>query len=251
MTVLPLAIFATGPTRIRLTGGLFQEFAPPAYHMQHVLLPLLGGMGVRASLEVVRPGYVPKGGGVIDLEVQPCGWPLRALSLTAPGAVTRVWGTAISSHLADRDVSERMAERCRRDLSRAGFKADIDARYDATALQPGAALAVFAETETGCRIGADQAGAPRRPSEAIGRDVSRMLLEDLRSEATVDRHAADQLVLFAALADGVTDYVVPAVTDHVETTLWVVEQMLGIRPALDDRRLRIAGTAFTPDRKGS
>jgi RNA 3'-terminal phosphate cyclase (ATP) len=246
MTVLPLTLFASGPTRIRLTGGLFQDFAPPAYHMQHVLLPLLGRMGARAAVEIVRPGYPPKGGGVIELMTHPCVRPMRALSLGEQGTVTRVWGTAISSHLADRDVSERMAERARRDLQRAGLKADIDARYDATALQPGAALAVFAETDTGARIGADQAGAPRRPSEAIGRDVARMLLEDLRTGATVDRHFADQAVLYAALADGATDYVVPAVTDHVDTNLWLVDQMLGARTQLEDRRVRIEGIAFAP-----
>lgn len=248
MTVLPLALFASSVTRVRLTGGLFQDFAPSAYHMQEVLLPVLGRMGARASVDVVRPGYVPKGGGIIELEVQPSAQPMRALSLASAGEVARVWGTAVSSHLADRDVSERMAERCRRDLARAHLRADIDARYDATAAQPGAALAVFAETDTGCRLGADQAGAPRRPSEAIGRDVARMLLEDLRSGATVDRHLADQLVLFAALADGITGYIVPAVTEHLETSLWLAEEMLGVRVRIENRHVYVDGAAFSPAR---
>jgi RNA 3'-terminal phosphate cyclase (ATP) len=243
-------LFATGPTRIRLTGGLFQDFAPSAYHTQQVLLPLLGRMDARATIDVVRPGYVPTGGGVIELIARPCGRAMQALSLPAQGSVTRVWGTALSSHLAGRDVSERMAERCRRELVRAGLrdglKAGIDARYDATAAQPGAALAVFAETDSGARFGADQAGAPRRLSEAIGRDVARMLLEDIRTGATVDRHAADQLVVFAALADGGTDYVAPAVTDHLETSLWLVDRMLGARVRLEDRRVRIEGIGFRP-----
>src|SRR5207237_568698 len=52
--------------------------------------------------------------------------------------------------------------------------------------------------------------ADRRVSERMG--------------ATVDRHLADQLVLFAALAHGRSGYVVPQVTDHVLSNAWLVSQ---------------------------
>ncbi|MFH0768537.1 MAG: RNA 3'-terminal phosphate cyclase, partial [Chloroflexota bacterium] len=39
MTLLPLALFADGETVLRISGGLFQDFAPSAHHMQHVLFP--------------------------------------------------------------------------------------------------------------------------------------------------------------------------------------------------------------------
>jgi len=44
------------------SGGLFQDFAPSAYHMQHVILPILGKLGIKAQLAIIRPGYVPRGG---------------------------------------------------------------------------------------------------------------------------------------------------------------------------------------------
>jgi RNA 3'-terminal phosphate cyclase (ATP) len=88
---------------------------------------------------------------------------------------------------------------------------EIDARYDDAAPQAGAALAVCAECETGCILGAGRAGAPGRPSEAIAEKVAHMLLADLGSGATVDRHLADQLVLSAALADGTSEYIIPGV----------------------------------------
>jgi len=46
-----------------------------------------------------------------------------------------------------------------------------------------------------------------------------MLLEDLDSGATVDRHLADQLIPYAALAEGESRYLVPGLTDHVESNL--------------------------------
>jgi len=62
---------------------------------------------------------------------------------------------------------------------------------------------------------------PGRTSEAIGEHVARALLEDIGTGATVDRHLADQITVFAALADGVSEFVLPAMTDHVESNLWL------------------------------
>jgi RNA 3'-terminal phosphate cyclase (ATP) len=70
------------------------------------------------------------------------------------------------------------------------------------ARHPGANLTIWAESSSGCRFGADRAGSYGRTSEAIGQFVARTFLTDLRSGATVDRHLADQLVLFAAVAHG-------------------------------------------------
>ena len=81
---------------------------------------------------------------------------------------------------------------------------------------------------------------PRRSSEAIGRFVARHLLADLATGASVDRHAADQLVLFAALAEGTTHYVVPQVTEHLTTNLWLAERF-GAKVERDGREVRIRG----------
>lgn len=244
MTLLPVAAFAREPCSFRLQGGLFQDFAPTAYHLQHVLLSLLERMGLRAEIRIVRPGYVPKGGGIIEMEVPPMDGPLRALSLVHPGKAERVWGVALSSHLEGRRVSDRMAERCRRNLAAAGLDASIEVAYDRTALQPGAALAVFARTDAGCIFGADGAGAPGRPSEAIAHTVARRLLDDLESGGTVDRHAADQLVIYGALAEGTTEYIVPSVTEHVETNCWLAREILGADVDLVDRHVRIRGIGY-------
>jgi RNA 3'-terminal phosphate cyclase (ATP) len=69
---------------------------------------------------------------------------------------------------------------------------------------------------------------PRRSARTdVGsyrRVVARTFLADLRSGATVDRHLADQLVLFAALAHGRSGCIVPEVTDHVVSNVWLVRQ---------------------------
>lgn len=242
--ILPLACLAPEPLVARITGGVFQDFAPSPHHMQHVLAPLLARMGARMNLGVVRAGYVPRGAGVIELDVQPAGNALFPLVLAEQGAVERVRGVAFASHLAERRVAERMAATCELRLREAGLACEIERRDDDQALHPGASLAVWAETSTGARLGADRVGARRRSSEAIGRAVAGHLLEDLASGATADRHAADQLVLFAALAKGTSEYVVPRPTEHLETNLWLAERF-GAVAGLDGNRVRVEGLGLS------
>ena len=244
LTVLSVAAFAGEPSLFRIRGGLFQDFAPSAFHTQHVLLLALREMGLEAELEVVRPGYVPKGGGIIELKVKPLRGKLRPFVREELQGALRFWGIALSSHLKERKVSERMAKRCQAVLRRRGIEASFSILHDETAPQPGAALALFCEDERGARLGADRAGAPRRSAEEIGETVARMLLADLDAGATVDRHLADQLILYAALAEGESRYLIPEVTDHVESNLWLAEEILGAGWEIRGKLLVIRGIGY-------
>jgi RNA 3'-terminal phosphate cyclase (ATP) len=243
--VLPLALFADSDSTVTLSGGLFQDFAPSAHHMQHILLPTLRKMGVNADLEILQPGYVPAGNGRIRLTVRPLTGPLEPLVLSRPGRVKTVCGVALSSHLKRQHVSERMASECRKVLGGSGLRAGIEEVNDETSAQPGASLTVWAETDSGCLIGSDRAGRRGRSSESIGRHVARALIEDLTTHATVDRHAADQLIVYALLATGTSRYVVPQVTDHVETGLWLAGKWGGA-VRIDGNRIEINGLGYRP-----
>ena len=70
------------------------------------------------------------------------------------------------------------------------------------------------------------------------------LLQDVRSGATVDRHIADQLVLFAALAHGTSRYIVPRETEHLTTNLWLIGQF-GARGRVERRQVVIDGLGLT------
>jgi RNA 3'-terminal phosphate cyclase (ATP) len=243
--VLPLACLADAPLTARITGGLFQDFAPSPFHLRHVLAPLLARMGAAVTLEVLRPGYVPAGAGVLELRVQPAAHGLAPLGLSDPGAVRSVRGIALASHLAARRVSERMALACEEQLAARGLACSIERIDDTLASRPGAGLAIWAETSTGCLLGADRAGAPRRSAEAIGRHVAHALLEDLGAGASVDRHLADQLVLVAALARGTTRYRVPADSEHLRTNLWLAERF-GARTRREGPCVEVEGLGLRP-----
>lgn len=244
--ILPVLAFSSSPVTVELRGGLFQDFAPSVFHLQHVLLPMLQEMGLHASMEMARPGYVPRGEGILNLTVTPPTGPLRAVTRKEPGPVTKLWGIALSSHLEERRVSERMAGTAKEILVEAGYQAEIEIRNDTESLQRGAALALFADRRAVVRLGADQAGALRRSAESIGKHVARQLLEEIASGATLDRYAADQIIPFAALAKGESRFIIPTITDHVLTSAWLAETFLDAHVQIDGQRLAIQGAEFWP-----
>ena len=240
LSLLPFACLAEAPLSARLSGGVFQDFAPSPYHLQHVVAPLLSRMGATVELRLLRPGYVPRGGGIVELDVVPVRDGLAALDLRKRGTVKTVYGVALSSHLEERRVSERLALSCAECLSVAGLSAEIERVTDTLSLQAGAGLAIWTESSTGCRLGADRAGARGRSSEEIGRFVARQLLDDLAADATIDRYAADQVMGFAAVAGGVSHYVAPYRTKHLDGNLWLIRQF-GVRAECEGTCITIYG----------
>jgi RNA 3'-terminal phosphate cyclase (ATP) len=178
------------------------------------------------------------------LEVKPLDGFLKPFFMNEQGNLKEVWGIALASHLEKEKVSERMASRCKGLLEEQGYPVRIDVLNDKTAMQKGAALFLRADTDTGCLLGSDQAGKPRRRSEAIAEFVVASLLEDLQTKATTDRHLADQLILFGALARGTSEYLIPRVTEHVRANLWLVEKILGAKSELQGNHLRLEGIGF-------
>jgi RNA 3'-terminal phosphate cyclase (ATP) len=254
LNVIPLALFADKAAHYKITGGLFQDFAPSLYHMKYVLLPILKKMGASLEIEIIRPGYVPKGKGQIGVRTLPVYGNLKPLILLDQGKIEEIKGIALSSLLKERRVSERMAKECAKKLKTKGYHPDIEIFYDTEtepcynipSIQAGASLAIWAGTDTGCLIGSDMAGALGRPAELIGKRVAKNLIEDLETGATVDRYLADQLIPFAALAEGWSTYRIPRMTEHIESRLWLAEKILGAKNEVKNNLVRINGVGFNP-----
>jgi len=247
LALLPLGFLTDGPSVYRISGGLFQDFAPNAFHTKYVLMELLKRFSLHADLKVIKPGYVPSGGGTIEIKVNPASGKITPLKLTEQGEITKIEGISLSSYLNERKVSERMAAECNSVLNKRGLSADIRIINDKTARQKGATLAIWALTDSGCVIGSNMAGKVGRTSEEIGKNVAKNLLEDLDSGATVDRFIADQVIIYAALADGESEFIVPRITEHIESNLWLVKDILGAEISAEGNRIKIKGIAKKPE----
>ena len=107
-------------------------------------------------------------------------------------------------------------------------------------------MAIWAEIEA-CLLGSDRAGKKGRQAECIGRYVASNLIQDINSRATADRFLADQLIIYAAPTEGITEYIIPMVTDHIEANLWLIDHVLGrfgVETKASGNRLRIKGIGY-------
>jgi RNA 3'-terminal phosphate cyclase (ATP) len=93
-------------------------------------------------------------------------------------------------------------------------------------------------------IGADMAGAPGRSAEFIGNTVARNLMEDISTGACADRFLSDQLIPFLSLAKGTSKIRIPAMTDHIDTRLWLAETMLGAKTKINGSLVQIEGVGY-------
>src|SRR3989449_5293090 len=104
--LVPVAAAAPGVVRLRLIGGTDVRWSPPIDYFNRVFLPLLRRLGAHADVEVLRRGYYPRGGGIVEAVIEPTrSWsPLRE---SERGKGERVPGIGHGSNLPE-DVPKRM-----------------------------------------------------------------------------------------------------------------------------------------------
>jgi RNA 3'-terminal phosphate cyclase (ATP) len=217
---LPLALHGGGPSELTLIGGTHTETSPCFHFLDVTWRPYIALAGLQLSLRMVRPGFYPRGGGVVEVFVQPCA-SLVGLDLRPQGPL-RVSGFSAVAGL-DASIARRQARRARSRLADHEITAVI--REETWEGGPGTVLALILET-TPVPALFFGLGARGKPAECVADEAVEQLLAHLAADHAVDLHSADQLVLPLALGDGSSEYPVTEVTRHLTTNIWVIRQFL-------------------------
>jgi RNA 3'-terminal phosphate cyclase (ATP) len=230
MTVLPICAFAEKQVTLKVSkGGTDVKHSPTINYLANVFLRVLERMGLNAQIEVKKYGYYPKGMGEVVLRVQPCRG-LKPLKLEEFGEITSIGGISVCTFLADRKVAERQASEAERLLKARGLESKIRIVNDfSNPLQKGSSLVLWAETDKGVILGSDSIGELGKTSELVAQEAVKGLLEEIDAEATVDVHMADMLVPYVALAEGESIYLTRMFSDHLESNIWLAEEILGVK----------------------
>ncbi len=230
LTILPLCAFAKRDVRLHVfKGGTDVRHAPTLNYLKYVVLPMLQKIGLQTSLIVKKYGYYPRGMGEVLLEVKRCKR-LRALRLEEFGTIEKLRGISVCTFLAERRVAERQAKEANRYLLAQGYEARIKVVNDkSNPVQRGSSLVLWAESSRGALLGGDAIGELRKSSEAVGREAAENLLKEVKAKATVDVHLSDILIPYLALAEGHSVYLTRAVTEHLDTNIWLAEDILGLK----------------------
>ena len=248
--LMPVVPFGKGIS-LELRGGTDVKWSPPIDYLQLVTLPILRRMGLVASLETVRRGHYPKGGGIVKFESKPLS-PLSAIEVCDGERVVEVSGVSHVSNLP-RHVAERQAESASKILlehHQPRALLTIDASVNDPLRSPGSGIVLVARA-SGMRIlGGDSLGERGKPAESVGEEAAKTLLEEIHSDCFLDRHMGDMIVPYMALAEGVSDVSVSRITQHIITNVRMAESVTGVQfDSLGELgkpgRLRVRGLGLT------
>jgi len=230
--VMPAAAYLPKPMKFEVTGGTDVKWSPTIDYVRFVVLPNLEMMGYKATLEVHRRGHYPKGGGKITMLIQPTG-KLRSLSLRERSEPQRISGLSHCVRLPSH-VAERQAKAAEAYLRGSGYS-DVKVQVENYApdkdfhVGSGSGLALFCRLSSGSVVGADALGERGKPAESVGREAAGKLTKELSSEMPLDRHMADILIPYMAVAEGFSDIATSEITMHTLTNIWVAEQLVDVK----------------------
>ena len=231
---LPLALRGAGPSELTLVGGTHVTTSPCFHFLDVTWRRYLERFGARLSLKMVRPGFYPRGGGVVEAHLQPTSR-LKGMTLRRRGPVT-VSGFSAGAGLPEH-VARRQARRAVHGLERLDLKAKV--REETWEGGPGSVLALTVETDPVPALFFGL-GARGKPAEAVADEAVDQVAAYLRADpAAVDAHSGDQIVLPLALADGPSEYTVAEVTQHLLTNVAVIRRFV-------DREITVEGNESEP-----
>ncbi len=224
--LLPLCL-TQGNSTLSLVGGTHVPWSPPFHYLSEVLLPTLKSMGVVAEAFIERYGFYPKGGGKIQLKINPVQG-LKPISLVDRGSLKKIRGLSAISNLP-RHVAERQKEqavkRIQKDLK---IDAEITLLYNVPSNGPGSFLFLLAEYEKTV-AGFSSLGSRGKPAEKVSDEAVEALKNYIESDGCIDPHLADQLTPFMALAKGNSSFTTTQITEHLLTNLWLIQHFLEVK----------------------
>ena len=207
-------------------GGTWGKWAPSVEYLKNVFFPLVGE---KTTIEVRKEGFYPKGGAEVIVKTAP--WKPHKMEYLEAGPVEKLLGVSCASlPLARSKVAERQVDSAGLILrQRLGKTLDAEIRYKPTD-STGSGMLVFVKTRNSV-FGGDCIGELRKSAEEVGKEAAKNLIVDYALGA-VDRHAADMLLPYMALA-GKGSLRTPEITDHILTNAAVIEKFLPVKFKID------------------
>lgn len=214
-TVIPILLAASKKSHVRIIGGTHVMKAPGYDYFENVFIPAIKRFGANVESSMIKPGYYPKGGGVIDIEIEPSG--LRGCTY---------WGADnhVEAIIRLSGLPESIAIREKKIFVQNEIE-DIRIRQE-EALSVGNAVTAW----RGMR-GSYVLGEKGKRAEVVAKECLDNLLAE---ERDVDMHLADQLLIYAALAEGETSYSTSSISDHLRTNAYVISRFLEREISIDD-----------------
>jgi len=215
------AAFAENKITFKIRGGTDVKWSPPIDYLKQVTLPLLEKMGYKGKIKLIKRGYYPRGGGLIEAKIQPIK-KLKPIKLTKT-KIKSIKGISHAGKLPPH-VAERQARAARKKLEENGLEAEIRTEHSDSTLSPGSGIILWAEGNT--RIGASSLGERGKPAEIVGMEAAEELLKFLGKKAPLDKYMGDQIIPYMSIA-GDSIIKTAEFSMHAYTNIHITEKITG------------------------
>jgi RNA 3'-terminal phosphate cyclase (ATP) len=232
--LIPVVAICKKKLKLTIKGGTNVLWSPSIDYSQIVLRELYSRMGIDFSLNVIKRGYYPKGGGIVELEVFPC----EKINPVILGnrSTKNVKLICSYSNLPSELISNKV-KLIEKKLIENNFIVDTKI-IEEQAIDSGASL-LMSSVDRDSVVGVDSLFNLKQNKFDL--DLNKFI----EANHSVDEHLADMLVLPASLANGITVFRVDKISKHLETNLFVASKITGCRYGIgkltDGFEVRIQG----------
>jgi RNA 3'-phosphate cyclase len=230
---LPLAL-AGADSDITIDGGTHVATSPCFHFLETTWSGYLDLMGLKVGLKMQRPGFYPRGGGLLKAHIAACPR-LQGIGNLEPSAGTAVHGFSAVAGLPEH-IARRQAERASRRLQHLDLAANI--REETWSGGPGTVLALILNTHPVPTLFFDL-GKRGKPAERVADEAVAQLAHYLKCQPAVDKHSADQILLPLCLAKGPSTFPAEEISSHLLTNAAVIQRFV-------ERDIRIEGNEGEP-----
>ncbi len=231
---LPLAL-AGSESEIAIEGGTHVTASPCYHFLATTWHGYMAQLGLKLALDMRRPGFYPRGGGLLKADILSCARLLGLGDLHVEPATTVTGFSAVAG--LPEPIARRQAQRARERLKKTGLHVDI--REESWPGGPGTVLALVLDTRPVPTM-FFALGERGKPAERVADEAARAVIHYSQLETpAVDQHSADQLLLPLCRAEGPSTFPVAEVSSHLVTNAFVIRQFV-------DRNIEIEGSEGEP-----
>ena len=214
--LIPVVAMSKKQFNLRIKGGTDVLWSPTIDYTQHVLQEAYSRMGINFSLELIKRGYYPKGGGEIKLQVNPSN--IKSISFSKR-KTNKIKLICSFSKFTNNEIENKVYEIVKQ-LTDANFIVDVEIKSE-EALDSGASLLIYSIDDDSI-IGID--ALYNKKTSKFDLDMDNFI-----KNYAIDDNLADMLIVPASLASGKTILPVKEITKHLETNLFVTSKITGCK----------------------
>jgi len=232
-TILPALILADAPSSLILEGGTHNPFAPPFDFLKYAFLPLLNQMGPTVTALLERPGFAPKGGGRVRVDIQPVN-ELKPLELTERGEIQEQRAEVLLAHLPEH-IAQRELAVIKQEIGIGDN--NLLFHFVNNAYGAGNVISAIIKSDyiTECFTAFGQRGVP---AEQVAGTVVKEVHRYLQAGVPVGRYLADQLLLPLAMA-GSGKFLTLKPSSHTLTNMNVISAFMDIQIQAEEVRFDV------------